>query len=331
MTERDLDELIDRYQHGLAKPEEVSFLNELQHNNLIELTEYDVFDSPQETGRVRNRVWQRLMKEVDKKDYWFIVIRNAVQHHPYLWAASTLILLGLLLLPFYGTWPKERDYSIYALNKSDHADQTVTLPDGSKIILKAASSIALSPHFNQSDRRVKLSGSAYFDVFRNINKPFIIRSGQLLTKVVGTSFSITDSEVSQKIEVKVYTGQVSVQVASSSNETDTNPLLLTPNLKAVFQKRSKTLQKGLNDKLTVLQPENVPNRYVFNYHEEKLKQVLDQLKNAYGIDIILFHEKDGERLLTGDLGTLTLYQKLNLICNATNLRYEINGSKIILK
>lgn len=331
MTERDLNKLIDRYQRGLAKPEEVNLLNELQQNNLTELTDCEAVDSLHELDQVKDRVWKHLIKDVDKKDYWFIVIRNVVQHHPYLWAASVLMLFGLSILLFYKTSPNERDYFIYAQNKSTHVDQPITLPDGSRIILKAASSIALSQHFNRSDRQVKLSGSAFFDVFRNPRKPFIIQAGQLVTKVIGTSFSINNSEASREIEVKVYTGKVSVQVNPTIGKTDTPQLLLTPNLKAIFQKDSKTLREALNDNLTVLQPENPVDQQTFNYHEEKLKRVLDQLENAYGIDIILLNEEDGKRLLTGDLGTLSLYQKLNLICSATNLRYEINGSKIILK
>ena len=331
MTEHELDNLIHRYQNGLAKPEEINFLNDLQQANLTELQGVQTVESQQEIDRVGTRVWKCLMSDINKPRYWFIVVKNSFRKNAQLWAASVLIVLGLSLTPSLLSYIKDRDYATYAVNESTSASESVTLPDGSKIILKPFSSIALHQHFNRADRRVKLAGSAYFDVARNTEKPFVIHAGELVTKVLGTSFSIINTETNREIEVRVYTGKVSVQVDPSANKLDNADLLLTPNLKAVFHKDFKSLRESLSDNPTVLPVDGSSTLQTFNYHDQKLMYILKQLEDAYRIDIILLNETHGNRLITGDMSTLNLFQKLNLICSVTDLQYEIKGAKIILK
>lgn len=331
MTERDLDELIHRYQNGLAIPEEEAMLDNLQRQQLTELQPGETTEIPQQLDAVGERVWKNLLKEVDGPRYFLVTLQHSFWSHRLLWAASVVILLGVALLPFLLSFLNDQEYKLYAQNESATVAKSVTLPDRSKIILKGSSSIALHRAFNQSDRRVKLTGSAFFDVVRNTKKPFVIQAGDLLTKVLGTSFSINNSEASPEIEVKVYTGRVSVQVNPAVEKANTQDLLLTPNLKAVFNKKSRLLQEALNDNPTILASETAPDVRAFSYQDQKLKNILKQIEDAYQINIILLNEDDGNRLLTGDLSNLTLYQKLNLICSATDLQYELKGSKIMLK
>lgn len=331
MTDRKLDDLIHRYQNDLAQPEDVKLLQDLQEKELTDWEEEEGAEARQPLDRVGDRVWQRLLKEVDQPRYLRLIVQKSFRTHAYLWAASVVVLLGVALLPMLLTYMDNRNYYTYASNKSTTVAESITLPDGSKIILKALSTIALHRDFNQADRRVKLIGSAFFDVVRNPKKPFVIQAGDLLTRVLGTSFLITNSDVSPDIEVKVYTGRVSVQVNPTEADTKNVELLLTPNLKAVYHKESKSLEETLNDNPTILTTESTLDIRAFNYHEQKLKYILNQIEDAYQIDVILLNEEDGNRLLTGDLSNLTLYQKLNLICSATDLQYEIKGTKIVLK
>lgn len=331
MTERDLDELIHRYQKGLAGPDEVAFLEELQRSQLTELQPSESSEVAQQLDELGGRVWKNLLKEVDGPRYFMVTVRQSFLAHRHLLAASIVVLLGISLLPFLLPFIKDRDYQSFATNESATTPKTVTLPDKSTIILQGLSSIALHRDFNQSNRRVKLTGSAFFDVVRNAKKPFIIQSDDLLTKVLGTSFSINNREASPEIEVKVYTGRVSVQVNASAPNADNQELLLTPNLKAVFQKDSHLLREALTDNPSILTSEKLTDARAFTYQDQKLRYILKQIEDAYQITIILLNEDDGNRLLTGDLSDLTLYQKLNLICSATDMQYEIKGAKIILK
>jgi len=69
-------------------------------------------------------------------------------------------------------------------------DFKLTLPDGSEVWLNAESSIKFPSSFISGERRVELSGEAYFKVARNARKPFIVATGRMNVKVLGTEFNM---------------------------------------------------------------------------------------------------------------------------------------------
>jgi ferric-dicitrate binding protein FerR (iron transport regulator) len=66
----------------------------------------------------------------------------------------------------------------------------VTLPDGTQVWLNAETSLRYPTSFTGSERRVELTGEAYFEVAKNAKQPFIVQSGETVVKVLGTHFNI---------------------------------------------------------------------------------------------------------------------------------------------
>src|SRR5699024_11202875 len=120
----------------------------------------------------------------------------------------------------------------------------IVLADGSTIWLSAASSLRYPKRFGDSLRSVYLKGEAFFDVTHNPGKPFIVHSGQLQTKVLGTSFNIRSFNSENDIQVTVATGRVSVGRNDDSTNDQTeyiDPMTtLTPNQQLVFNKNTQT-------------------------------------------------------------------------------------------
>lgn len=101
----------------------------------------------------------------------------------------------------------EKPNSILSYN----GKQLIHLPDGSSIVLNENSSIEYDQSsFNTKTREVKLSGEAYFDIKRNEKVPFIVHTGKVSTKVLGTAFNINAFTNSDQIEVTVARGKVQV-------------------------------------------------------------------------------------------------------------------------
>lgn len=101
----------------------------------------------------------------------------------------------------------EKPNSILSYN----GKQLIHLPDGSTIVLNENSSIEYDQSsFNTKTREVKLSGEAYFDIKRNEKVPFIVHTGKVSTKVLGTAFNINAFSNSNHIEVTVARGKVQV-------------------------------------------------------------------------------------------------------------------------
>lgn len=88
--------------------------------------------------------------------------------------------------------------------------RSISLPDGSKVILNENSQLSYSGDFNENTREVKLTGEAFFDIARDESRPFIVRTGQVETTVLGTAFNVKAFPELAKVEVTVVRGRVKV-------------------------------------------------------------------------------------------------------------------------
>lgn len=89
--------------------------------------------------------------------------------------------------------------------------QLVHLPDGSTVLLNDNSSLKYDQNsFNSKTREVTLTGEAFFDIKHDEKKPFIVHTGKIQTRVLGTAFNINAKNSSDNIEVTVARGKVQV-------------------------------------------------------------------------------------------------------------------------
>ena len=87
---------------------------------------------------------------------------------------------------------------------------TLVLADGTQIRLNAESSLSYPEKFEGNTREVVLEGEAFFDVARDESRPFIIKSGDLVTTVLGTTFNVK-AFPNEQMAVTVVSGKVAVQ------------------------------------------------------------------------------------------------------------------------
>lgn len=86
------------------------------------------------------------------------------------------------------------------------------LPDGSKVMLNAGSTLGIPTDFNHSRRDIYLEGEAYFDVTKDAQKPFTIHTSRMDIKVLGTAFNIKAYPGDALAEASLLTGSVEVLV-----------------------------------------------------------------------------------------------------------------------
>lgn len=99
----------------------------------------------------------------------------------------------------------------------------VDLPDDTKVWLNTKSKIEYLSDFDGPVRKVKLVGQAHFDVTKNPDKPFEVKTGPLTTKVLGTSFDIKAREGSHMISVALFEGKVGIQGKEADEYWTLNP------------------------------------------------------------------------------------------------------------
>lgn len=205
------------------------------------------------------------------------------------------------------------------------------LSDGSKITLEPKSELHYGNEFGKEKREVFLTGEAFFEVTKDTQRPFLIYTGKLVTKVVGTSFSIKAYEKDNDISVSVRTGKVTVyrQDAKSKNSQSlSTEIVLVPNQKAVFEKDQELLVKTLVDK--PVQLNEIPKNTNLVFEETKILEVLTTLENIYGVKIGFDKEVFSKCSITANLQDETLYQKLDLICELIQAKFEVIDGEIMI-
>jgi transmembrane sensor len=95
---------------------------------------------------------------------------------------------------------------------------SLTLPDGGRVVLGPASQITIAAGFGQQAREVELHGEAYFDVIHDTNHPFVVHVGGATVGDIGTSFAVRgDSNV--RVQVVVTSGTVELRSSSRAGAT----------------------------------------------------------------------------------------------------------------
>lgn len=150
-------------------------------------------------------------------------------------ASAAAVLLVLVLGGIFLMTRGEKSESVIVHgNLNEVVD--VTLADGSLVSLNAASTLSYPETFNRSERRVKLSGEAFFNVTRNERKPFVVELGNAEVRVLGTRFNVKGYESEEKIIATLLEGSVQFTCGDNGNQ-----LLLQPNQQAVYDRHSGTL------------------------------------------------------------------------------------------
>ncbi|QHV97837.1 FecR family protein [Spirosoma endbachense] len=212
----------------------------------------------------------------------------------------------------------------------------INLPDKSSVILQPRSKICFSPRqYNKTKREVILSGEAFFEVQKNSKRPFFVYANELITKVLGTSFSVKTQPKTSEIEVIVKTGKVAVflqydQDKNQKLESNTlNGFVLNPNEKVKINRNKYKIDNPVivDQKLLDLPIQ----RFTFNFDDTPAIDVLKKLEEAYSINIVYNKEKLAHCKLTAHLSDEPLSQKLELICTALEASYQEIDNQIILK
>ena len=262
------------------------------------------------------------------------------------WFAAAAVLIGVVAIAGYVFQNQDKgteQYAYRAVTPSKHLIESVNtsgkpirlkLPDESIVELAPDSRIGYSNDFDSSNTRdVYLSGEAFFKVTRNPARPFRVFANEIVTKVLGTNFSVRSFEKDTIIQVTVRTGKVSVysqvnEAKNSKSNSQPGGIILTPNQELVYKKSEQKFQKNLLAYPAEIVPATEQESMLFE--EARLEKVFNQLSKKYGINIVYDLELLRNCTVTADLRNENFYRKLDLICKAIAASYEIIDGQIVI-
>lgn len=330
MNQYDFDLLLKKYIAGECTPEEKKQIQDWSENTLEETR---IMMTPSEKNAIQRRIWKRLS---GTSRPIFIFGTSWVK-----WgmAASVLIAMayGATVLQKSSTLKKTAELTsgtqtmpkgnIELKNTSDKPHKIV-LEDGTVVTLKSQSSLSYPEHFDQKARIVHLSGEAFFNVTKNPARPFFVYTGQLVTRVLGTSFNVKSINSAKSVEVSVVTGRVSVYENSKKSGQTRNGIILNPNQKIRFDIEKKVLVPELVEEPIPVHPPEKKASFIFE--ETPLPEVISIIQQVYGIEIVLETPAMEHCVFTGDINDLPLYSQLRLICKSISANYELRGTTLFI-
>lgn len=198
--------------------------------------------------------------------------------------------------------------------------KVVLLADGTRVTLNANSTLRYPDNFNAGKREVYLTGEAYFEVFHDAEKPFVIHSGKLLTHVLGTTFTVSAyPQAASPLNVTVLSGKVAVKHQQANA------------LAVLTRGESATMNYGKTQfELTKLKnPEDaiawIDDKLIFENAD--LKQVVAVLSNKYGVTIIINDKQLAKQRITAIFQGQSLQGILKAVTKITHTNYtNVNNS-----
>jgi transmembrane sensor len=332
MTKRQFYMLSKRYLEGSATAEEERLIREIIENDLHEPTPST--PSAEDVAR-QKRIWSVINETLhpSRRLVTSVIVSGL--------AASLLIGAFFLLRPAGRgtdtplTAPKTLTQvpaaHYFDIRNLTEKEKEVRLEDGTVVVLKKSSSIRYDKSFNQQRREVILTGDAFFKVAHNPQKPFLVLANGLVTKVLGTSFRVRASQADKEVTVAVKSGKVTVYPGRTlyAIDPETRGMVLTPNQQISYDAEEETMIRSLVEKPTLLIPARSLNGFTFR--STPVSAILEALERAYGVDMVYDESVLASCKLTTSLTSETLFEKLDILCEAIGATYKVVDAQVLIE
>ncbi len=349
--------LLEKYNNGLASPEEIKLLE----NWYVEQSAIEQQDPEDEDYlQVKSEMWENIKTQKDKA------------RTPYPWprivaAASILIFIGVGLY-FYRSGNNQEQteqtlaqhdfkpgsnkailtlangqqivltgaknaegqvvYNSGAASNSETIYNTMstplggqyhlTLADGTGVWLNAASSIKYPTAFNGKDRQVEITGEAYFEVAHNAAKPFKVVSNGQTVQVLGTHFNINAYNDEANTKTTLLQGSVKVS-ANGIIKT------ITPGQQTAVSQTGIKLKNVDVDEIVAWK-----DGY-FDFTDSDIKTIMRQFSRWYDVDI-QFDGPVTTETFTGRIPrTWNLSQVMKIVESSKSVHLSVKGRRVMVK
>ena len=192
----------------------------------------------------------------------------------------------------------------------------IVLADGSQVWINSQSVLEFPVCFAKGERRVRLKGEAYFEISRNVEKPFIVEVRDKEIRVLGTSFNVNDYD--GKFVTTLVSGKVQVAV----NDKD---YILTPSMQVRVEGDDVLVEEVDVREFTAWKDG------VFIFKKQKLREVMDILSRWYDVDVFYQNSELQNLHFTGTIqrhseisGVLKFLEKTDMV------KFTLNGKTLIV-
>jgi len=219
------------------------------------------------------------------------------------------------------------------------------LPDGTKVWLNAGSKITYLKNYGVGSREISLSGEAFFDVVHNAAKPFVIHTGKMDIKVLGTAFNVKCYPGDRTTETSLIRGSIEVTLNGRKEK-----IMLKPNEKLIVNNEEARQQKDASGPAEqeqetapvlsivhvthepisndILETSWVANRLVFS--NETFDEVAIKMERWYNVNINIQSPALKIKRFTGSFENETVEEALTALRYTLKFNFSIDKQNIII-
>jgi transmembrane sensor len=336
-------ELLERYINGHCTDAEVALVKQW-YQSFEREPGYTSTISSAKQKELEEQIFSRIVNNIAIEPAVETSVKTSVIRRLRTWQWVSGVAAMLLLALTIGIYNKAKTGNNAAAHEGPQELLSVTNNSNRiyKLVLPDNSSVWLNPHaqlqypkvFAAASRRVSMKGECFFEITKNPERPFIINSRSIITKVWGTSFRVRDNDQNTDADVSVVTGKVSVSLKTKQAVNNARlvmakgDVMLYPHQKAVYCGNDHTLK-----------PASIPNertlkiwdRVDLAFDNMLLKDIIPVLNTRYNVNIIAANEKLNRYMLNADFSGFNLPDVLEALNKSLNIDYEIKENTIELK
>lgn len=263
--------------------------------------------------------WEKLMDQIHYQP------KISLFHNIYFrWAAAAAIIIAVFLtgIGIGDRFQKTDSKLSYTKIIAPKGNKTqIILPDSTRVWLNSGSELSYSSAYSSKNREVSMKGECFFEVVKDASHPFKVRGSRLQVKVYGTRFNVNEDERTDKADVILVSGRVTVL-----NLQDQPISELIPGQQLVYSNGNYKVQTAENiNALTAW----VNNMLIFD--NQPFGEVIHYLEKWYGVKIQLDQNLYHNHNYTFKVKTESLREVLELISVITPISYKIEGEKVTIK
>ena len=159
---------------------------------------------------------------------------------------------------------------------------SITLSDGTTVVLNAASSITYPVAFNGPERKVTITGEVWFEVAKNPAKKFIVASGHTTMEVLGTKFNVNAYADEEMLKVTLVEGSLKVTAAENpaAAQNKKNQTILKPGEQAMVEGEQLSVQNNVDIEQVIAWKNGM-----FLYKGTDIKTIMRELARVYKVGV----------------------------------------------
>ncbi|MBO9635844.1 MAG: FecR domain-containing protein [Chitinophagaceae bacterium] len=220
-------------------------------------------------------------------------------------------------------FPEGAPVTRHKLSTPKGGQYQLTLPDGSKVWLNAASSIRFPTSFGDT-RKISIEGEVYIEVAPDKNKPFIVQTNEAEIQVLGTIFNINAYENEEASAITLVNGSVKV-LRGASPESN---VVLDPGQQAILFPAQQ--RKPIQVKQVDVQQQIAWKNGLFSFKSTDIASMMRQMERWYDMEAVYPKGMPADRFSGSFPRSVNLDQFLEIL-RYSDIKATVEGKSVIIK